>query len=375
MRWSRTLGVVASTATAVATALGIAAPAHAAYSRDPVSLPWHPAGPVHSAVSGNGVVYVGGKLDGVGGIAAIDAGSGSLLWQIPTDNDVRALALSADGSTLYAGGSFISVNGTTHRHLVAIDVAAHSVVSTWKGRARGQVRDLLVFGNTVYLAGKTTSVDGFAQRGLGAVDATTGARDASFTFSADDNAYGLALAGTRLLVSGKFTHINGVPRAELAAIDLSTNTLTSWAPAKLCSSCDQYWDVVTDGTNAYVGTSGNAAGAYNLVTGAQPWSHVSSDGDIQVLWLAGDGELYLGGHFGQALWRGTQNIPATVLGAVFTANGQIDTSFTPKIYKTYPGAWALTSIGGRLWIGGDFTGERVNAVNNHRPYLAAYGAI
>ena len=230
-------------------------------------------------------------------------------------------------------------------------------------------------GSDLYVAGKITTVGGVAQRGIGALNATTGTRDASFTFSADNDVLGLALTGTRLILSGSFTHINGVARNELASIDLSTNTLTGWAPAKLCSSCDQYWDVQTDGTNAYVATSGNAAGAFSLATGLQPWRIIRGTGDFQAAWLPGDGKVYFGGHFGLGVWSGPmpQNIvDAKMLVSVFTANGSIDPSWTPTLYTAYPGVWSFTSTAGKLWVGGDFTGEQVNGQNNKKPYLAAY---
>jgi hypothetical protein len=379
MGWTRRVPFLATAATTVAAVIGFAAPAHAAYTEEPMSLPWHPAGAVHSSVSRDGVVYLGGKLDGTGGIAAIDAASGNLLWLIPASNDVRALALSEDGSRLFAGGSFSSVDGATHRHLAAINVADHSVVPTgkrgWRGAAAGQVRDLLVRGSTLYVAGKITSVDGVAQRGMGAVDVTTGLRVASFTFSADNDVLGLALTGSRLLISGTFSHVNGATRNSLAAIDLSTNMLTGWAPARLCSTCTQYWDVQTDGTNAYVATSGNRTGAFNLVTGSQPWPAITGDGDFQAVWLPGDGRVYLGGHFGQSIWAQGQTVSASNVAAVFISTGRIDPDWTPKIYKVYPGTWTFASTPGKLWFGGDFTGERQNGANNHKPYLAAYPAL
>jgi hypothetical protein len=373
MRHSRRLGFLA--ASVVAVVLGTTAAAHASYSKAPVSVPWHPAGPVHSSVSRGGVVYLGGKLDGTGGIAAVDGATGRLLWQVPADNDVRALALSPDGSRLYAGGSFTTVNGQTRKHVAAITVADHSLVSGWKGRAAGMVRDLVVQGNTLYIAGKITSVDGVALRGIGAVNATTGVRDAAFAFSADNDVLGLALAGTKLVISGSFTRVNGTPRASLASIDLTTDRLTGWSPSRLCSSCTQYWDVQTDGTNAYVATSGNAGGAFALSDGHQPWKIIRGDGDFQAVWLPGDGKVYFGGHFGKEIWSGAvkQNVvTASVVASVFIGNGQIDTSWTPKIYHTYPGCWTFTSTSSLLWVGGDFAGEQVNGTNNKRPYLAAY---
>ena len=378
MAWTRRIAACATAAATIMALTGLAGAAHAAYDPQPISLPWHPAGPVHASTQRGGVVYLGGKLDGTGGIAALDASSGSLLWMVPADGDVRALTLSDDGSTLFAGGKFLSVDGATHRNLVALNLADHTVIPTWKPSVRGPVRDLVATGNDVYVAGKITGVGGVAQRGIGAVVAATGKRDAAFDLAADNDVLGLALDGNTLILSGAFTAVDGAPRNLLASIDLSTNTLTNWQPAQLCSSCTQYWDVQTDGTNAYVASSGpgGSAGAFNLTTGAQPWgSRVRGDGDIQALWLPGDGRLYIGGHFGQQVWnsKNSQNpLPATVVASVDLATGQPEPDFTPGIYRTYPGAWTFTSTYGKLWVGGDFTGEQVNGANNHQPYLAAY---
>src|SRR4051812_16625014 len=136
--------------------------------------------------------------------------------------------------------------------------------------------------------------------------------------------------------------------------------------------------VQTGGANAYVATSGNAAGAFSLANGQQPWRIIRGDGDFQSVWLPGDGKVYFGGHFGQSIWSGAvkQNVvTASVVASVFISTGQIDTSWTPKIYTTYPGCWTFTSTPQKLWVGGDFTGEQVNGVNNHKPYLAAYPGI
>jgi hypothetical protein len=375
MRGARRFAVCVTAASTVAAVLAFAGPAHALYRAEPRPLAWNPDGPVHALLDGGNVVYLGGKLDGTGGIAAVSASTGALLWMLHASNDVRALALSPDGSTLYAGGSFTTVEGAAHRGVVAVDVAHHALVSSWKGAAAGTVRDLIARGNDVYVAGKVTSVGGVAQRGIGALDATTGKRDAAFQFSADNDVLGLALTGTRLILSGSFTQIDGSPRANLASIDLSSNNLTNWAPAKLCPNCDQYWDVQTDGTNAYVATSGNAGGAFSLTSGLPTWHTIRGTGDFQAVGLPGDGLVYYGGHFGEGVWSSGQpqsEIPAKQLVAVSIASGLPDDRWLPRHIGAYPGTWAFTSTPGDLWVGGDFTGEEVNGVNNHKPYLAAY---
>jgi hypothetical protein len=84
---------------------------------------------------------------------------------------------------------------------------------------------------------------------------------------------------------------------------------------------------------------------------------------------------YVGGHFGEQIYRtGSPHnaVPATSVAALNPVTGFPNPTFTPKIYKTYPGVWAFTSTMNRLWVGGDFAGELQNAANNHKPYLAAY---
>jgi len=376
MRLTRTLALFVAMATTCALVVG-ASPANAVYQREPVSLAWHPAGPVHSSVAAGGVVYLGGRLNGTGGIAAVEAGSGALLWLIPADDDVRALALSADGNTLYAAGRFSTVDGVTHRRVVAINISDHTLVSGFRGSAPGEVRDLAVHGSNLYVGGRiTTNANGDIVGGVESLNAATGAKDPSFSISVNNDVLGLAVAGNRLIVSGRFTQVNGSVRNELASIDLTTNSLQSWAPAKLCTACDQYWDVQTDGTNAYVATSGNAGGAFNLTTGLPAWPTIRGTGDFQAVWLPGDGRVYYGGHFGAGVWSqgnpGLKVDAARMLVSVSIANGLPQPDWTPYLYTSYPGVWCFTSTPGNLWVGGNFTGEQVNGTNNKQPYVAAY---
>jgi hypothetical protein len=356
MRWTRRFAYLTAAASTIVAVLGFAAPAHASYTNEPISLGWNPLGAVHSSVSGNGAVYVGGKLDGTGGIAAVDAVTGNLLWQIPANGDVRALTLSADGTRLYAGGGFNTVDGVTHKHLVVISTVDHSIVSPWKGTASGMVRDLVLNGDTLFVGGAFAKLNGVANKGIGAVNATTGVRDATFNHVADGDVEGLTLTSTSLLLVGTFLHIDGQARSSLAAINLSDFSLSAWAPRRFCTGCDTYWDVQTDGT----------------------WAYVHADGDIQAVFLAGDGKAYLGGHFGTSIYNvatSRTQVAVTVVAAVDISTGQPDPNFTPHIFKHYPGCWTFSSTLGKLWVGGDFTGELQNGKNNHKPYLAAYPGV
>jgi len=61
-----------------------------------------------------------------------------------------------------------------------------------------------------------------------------------------------------------------------------------------------------------------------------------------------------------------------MLVSVSIANGLPQPDWTPYLYTSYPGVWCFTSTPGKLWVGGNFTGEQVNGKNNKQPYIAAY---
>ncbi|MFY9915809.1 MAG: PQQ-binding-like beta-propeller repeat protein [Nocardioidaceae bacterium] len=375
MKLCRSLAVISGLAMSVVATVGLAMPASAAYTNEPLSRAWVADGPVHSSLGTSTSLFVGGLFAGSGGVAMVDPATGGANWILPTNGDVRALALSSDGNTLFAGGNFTTVAGAKHLHLVAINVSDGSVIPTWKASASGSVRDLVVSGDTLYVAGTFKTINGFTEKGLGALTASTGVRISGFTHFTDKNVWGLALTPTSLIAVGNFTTVDGVGRSSMASFNLSTYAMTSWAPYRLCSGCTSYWDIVVDGTNAYVGTSGNVVGAYNLVTGSNPWRYVRTDGDVQALALTGDGLLYIGGHFGQ--YVGSSSNPRTILAAINPANGAVDPNFHPRFYATYPGIWTLTSTPGRLYGGGDFKGVGIgpNEANNKVPYLAAFGVL
>src|SRR4051812_16618182 len=183
-----TLGVGATAAFAV--------DAFAAYAPDPVvGTSWHPDGPVNSVLYSGSRVYVGGTF--TGGVAALDATTGALLWNANADGDVRALALSSDGSQLLAGGAFTHVNGVTPGRLASLNPSTGAAATTWRASAGGMVRDIVVAGGTAYFGGVFTQHNGVTQRSLGAVSVSTGSVVRTFTTTTDAKVYALAADGAR----------------------------------------------------------------------------------------------------------------------------------------------------------------------------------
>ena len=355
--------------------MAIAAPgAWASYASEPLPMQWTATGPVHASAVAGDTLYVGGLFDGTnstGGVAALDADSGALKWEMSTNGDVRALAVTPDGNGLIAGGNFTTVNGATHRHLVELSTATGEINTAWKGRAGGIVRALLITGGDVYVGGTFATLDGVSNRGIGAVSVSDGTIDQSFAHFVDKNVWGLGLSGSHLIAVGNFNLVDNQTRRSAAMFDLANGAaMTSWAPPRVCSNCYSDWSVSTDATNAYIGTSGPGGylGAVNLSTGHLAW-WIHADGDIQAVSVGPDGLVYVGGHFGTYIG----NASRTILAAVNPVDASVDPNFAPRLYTTYPGVWDISTTSTRLYAGGNFTGVRRNGANDHVPYLAAFG--
>lgn len=341
--------------------------ASAVFTSDPIGpVGWVPDGPVHAVTASGERVFVGGTF--TGGVVALDAETGALLWSGDADGDVRALAVSADGSHVIAGGTFTSIAGKTHRRLASLEVADGDVESTWRASAGGTVRDIVIRGDVAYFGGFFRRHNGLEQRGLGAVLVSTGRAVAAFDASTDANVYGVATDGSRLFVAGKFTQVSGLQRHSLASVTLATNAVDPWTPARACSRCNLYWDVVAGKDTVYVATRNDGAvTAFGATSGARRWQ-VRANGDAQALALA-DGVLYAGGHFAEI---GTPREPRSILAALNPATGVLARTFKPRFVTSWPGIWALEATSSRLYVGGHFTAAGPTPPRRY-PYLAMFG--
>lgn len=349
--------------------VGYAPAASAAYSTTPVGpTGWTPDGAVHAVVVSGDRVFVGGAF--TGGVAALDAATGALLWTASANGGVRALAMSADGSHVIAGGGFTAVDGATHRKLVSLSADSGAAEPRWRAAAGGLVRDIQVVGDTAYFGGTFLKHNGIAQMGLGAVSVSTGKAVPSFTTTTDAKVFGLATDGVRLAIAGNFTAVNGQPRNAMASVTLAGGTLDAWKPAKPCSDCGKYWDVAVDSGTVYgVGKNSGALVALDFTTGARRWK-ITANGDAQAVTVQ-DGLVYVGGHFSEI---GAPRQPRKILAAVDPATGALDPGFTPKFVTSWPGIWGLAASASRLYVGGHFTAAGPTPPKRF-PYFAMFGTL
>jgi hypothetical protein len=118
------------------------------------------------------------------------------------------------GGTMYAGGSFSSVStpagvspgGTFARaNIVAFNATTGVVSTSFAPSVNGQVWALASDGTSLWIGGTFTSVNGVARRGVAKLNPATGAVDAAFNANlASGKVTELALVGGRLLAGGTF---------------------------------------------------------------------------------------------------------------------------------------------------------------------------
>jgi large repetitive protein len=144
------------------------------------------------------------------------------------------------GTTVYVGGSFSTArpagaapgSRTVTRHnLLAYDVTTGKLKS-WHPRTNGQVRALARSGDgrTIYATGGFTTVNGHRRLRIVAIDAATGGVRSAFHPSLNATGYGIAVKGGTVFVGGHFTAAGGSTRTRAAAFDRVTGALRRWAP-------------------------------------------------------------------------------------------------------------------------------------------------
>lgn len=195
---------------------------------------------VNAIVVGDSTVYVGGAFLNVGGqqrirLASFDKRSGALTPWNPraggeTYSAVDALALSGD--TVYAGGSFIAMGGSSRRRVAAVD-AETGTVREWNPNASNTVYALAVRGGTVYAGGSFLVIGGQERNFIAALNATTGAATPWNPNGIGDHGWvnAILLGEQTAYVGGEFQFIGGQPRPNIAELNLASGLATSWSPA------------------------------------------------------------------------------------------------------------------------------------------------
>jgi len=214
------------------------------------------SGAVYKFVQLGGAMYAGGSFGSVstapgvspGGtftrtnLVSFDPASGVIASFAPSINGA-VWALATDGTWLYVGGTFTSVNGVARRGVAKLNPATGAVDTAFNANlASGKVTEAAVVGGRLLVAGTFPGK-------LRALDLTSGANtgyiNVGISGTVADNAgatkvYRFAVnpAGTRLVGVGNFTTVGGQTRWRAFMLDLgATATLNAWYYSPLRNMC------------------------------------------------------------------------------------------------------------------------------------------
>ncbi len=219
----------------------------ATVSSDPLPT-WQINGVVWSQVLVGNTVYATGKFTKARppGVAAGGAGEVAaqnlFAYDIRTGNRVstfshalngqgRVIRASPDGSRIYVGGDFTTVDGVAQGHVAAFTTSTGALDKTFKVKVSSTVRSMAASATTLYLGGSFGTVNGGGRKGLAAVKAVGG----SLLPWAPKTDGGAVLAmvlspdKSRLIVGGSFKTLNGAYAYGMGSVSASTGAVLPWA--------------------------------------------------------------------------------------------------------------------------------------------------
>jgi trimeric autotransporter adhesin len=316
---------------------------------------WVPAadGSVHTLrLSADGTkVFVGGAFANIGSSARSrlallsTTGSGALdaTWKPAADADVSALALSADGTRLFAAGAFTKLGSAARNYLGALATTGAGATDGWNPNASMPAMAVAtspsspggsgVSPGVIFAGGTFATVNGTARTNLAAFDAVTGSLVPGFVAGTDNAVKAIAASpdGGSLYIGGLFKKVNGLSRGRLAKLNAATGAVDSaWAPK---ASAEVKALVVTGG-KVY------AAGAFSTIDGStrkraaavdagsgklSSWNPNASN-VVWALAASPDGKtIYLGGAFTTVKGSARKNLAAV------SASTAAPTSWKPAV--------------------------------------------
>jgi hypothetical protein len=326
---------------------------------------------------------------------------------------VYATAVDAGRNTLYVGGDFTSVDGssTGADHVAAFDMTTGAIKRGFDAHANNSVRAIAYDGGTglLFIGGKFTAVQGVSRSRVAAVSPDTGVLSKSFsppsirwtssgsTADVRTLAVGTNQNGTPMLyVGGHFDTVNGATHRAIVRLNLSSGSLDSGFSPRIyalsgdnglavfkivfLSSSSGYWPSIVVAQGGHY----NRAYRFNL-DASQEWT-VSANGDYQAAAVR-NGSVYLGGHFtcvapasGSCYFTNSTKYARTHVAAFNVSTGAVDSTWAPllsPIAKPYFwGVWTLrVASGGTLWAGGDFALVKTSSGTYNRPKLAGFRPV
>jgi len=331
-----------------------------------IDTSWDPSpdnGVIAITVSGT-TVYVGGYFQSIGGssvndFAAVQAADGSstgtALSFAPNPDDAPNFIIPTTGSDIFVGGFFTLLHATLRNHAAAIDLTTNTVTS-FDPEPDATVDAITVSNGVAYLGGDFTNIGSQPRGYIAAVDATTGA-PTDWDPEADNTVQSLLVDGTTVYAGGRFANIGGAARGYLAALDatVNTNNATTWDPEPNGSVTT----MALSGSTLYIGGAFTSIGSVGPVsrgylaaiptTSPTPTSWDPELDNQPAAILVNGTAVYVGGYFSAV--DGVSKPYLAAIDATATTTGSYLLPWAPAP-DAYVASIALS--GNRLYAGGNF---------------------
>lgn len=243
-------------------------------------------------------------------LLAYDIKTGELITSFaPAFNaQVLTLATSPDGSRLYVGGDFTTLNGQTATRMVALDPTTGARIANFDPKPSNSVRSIVATDTVVYLGGAFFRLGEAWREQVAAVQANNGALLAFRPVVGGGQIDSLALSpdGTKLALGGKFTQVNSSTSdaSGLAVVNTSTSEKYAYPASAYIRNGGEtgsITSIATDSDTFYA--SGYTFGRETTLEGvvAIKWSDLETHwvedchGDTYSVYATGE-LVYIAGH-------------------------------------------------------------------------------
>jgi len=275
----------------------------------------------NQVISGNTVFVAGnfttaraaGNAPGVGEVARTHLMAYNLTTGVMTsfapvlNSQVKNIAVSPDGKTLYAVGNFTTVNGQNRYRAAAFDTATGNLTN-WAPTLNYIGFAVVATNTTVYVGGGFTNANGVARAGNAAFAASNGGLLpwAPSALGGTVRAMVLSPDASKVIIGGSFTTVNGSsnPGYGLAAVDATAGGLLPFNANNVIRNGGEkasIYSLSSDADSVYgsgyvFGGGGNLEGAFRAgwASGDLNWLE-DCHGDTYSVAPQGD-SIYIAGH-------------------------------------------------------------------------------
>ncbi len=230
-------------------------------------------------------------------------------WEVLTSSTEHIYTLKWNNGELYVAGQFAHLGGQTHSNLARLNSAG--AVDTWNPTFTGStpyVRSILVNadGSRIYAAGSFTGITSTTSAGLVAIDGTSGAVATGWT----NPGYSSGVSAIAFAPSGNLI-VAGAGGTTLTIVNPNTGANIAWASApSLSSALSGINNLTVLGNTLLIGGSASSAGgaavafdlsSQQIMTG---WlANIGNSGEavnsFELLGTSTSGLLFIGGNFRQ----------------------------------------------------------------------------